>query len=93
MDIAKSILGVRDHQGYVGKEEHSVRPTIARHMEKYEPTQFLQRLGTKLESQGSDENELCEGAETLAISSSSGVRPCPGGPFSAIIPSMWYETW
>lgn len=45
-------------------------------------------MDTRLQSEESEENELCEGAaESLTIS--SGIRPVPGSPFSAIIASMW----
>lgn len=35
MDIAKSFFNVRDHEGYVGKEEHNVNILILYYLEKY----------------------------------------------------------
>ncbi|XP_043266479.1 small G protein signaling modulator 3 homolog [Venturia canescens] len=63
MEIAKSLFNVRDHEGYVGKDDHNKK---------------LQALGSEdeFDIEGSS---LCEDQ----------ISPAPGGPFSALTPSMW----
>ncbi|XP_071873185.1 small G protein signaling modulator 3 homolog isoform X2 [Bombus fervidus] len=63
MDIAKSLFNVRDHEGYVGKEDHNKKLETAASEDEFE-----------VEVSG-----LC--GEVLS--------PAPGGPFSALTPSMW----
>ncbi|XP_059611663.1 small G protein signaling modulator 3 homolog [Phlebotomus argentipes] len=63
MEMAKSLFGARDHEGYAGREEH------------------IKKLDT---AASEDDSELAEIAESLHL-----VRPSPGGPFSALTPSMW----
>ncbi|XP_074094148.1 small G protein signaling modulator 3 homolog [Cotesia typhae] len=63
MDLAKSLFNVRDHEGYVGKEDHNKK---------------LEALGSEDEYDG----DFNESSEDL-------ISPVPGGPFSALTPSMW----
>ncbi|XP_008551233.1 small G protein signaling modulator 3 homolog [Microplitis demolitor] len=63
MDLAKSLFNVRDHEGYVGKEDHN----------------------KKLETLGSEDE--CDA--DFNDSSEDLLSPVPGGPFSALTPSMW----
>ncbi|KAK0085922.1 hypothetical protein PV325_004216 [Microctonus aethiopoides] len=63
MDIAKSLFNVRDHEGYVGKEDHNKK---------------LQTIGPDDECD-TDINEIYDDL----------ISPAPGGPFSALTPSMW----
>ncbi|KAL7288961.1 hypothetical protein TKK_0016922 [Trichogramma kaykai] len=63
MDIAKSLFSARDHEGYVGKEEHE----------------------KSVKAAASDE----ETDDAAGGSNGEVLSPAPGGPFSALIPSMW----
>lgn len=63
MEIAKSLLQVRNHEGYVGREDHN----------------------KKVETAVSDDEYELEGAGL----SGEVLSPAPGGPFSALTPSMW----
>ncbi|XP_037817832.1 small G protein signaling modulator 3 homolog [Lucilia sericata] len=67
MEMAKILFG-RDHDGYVGRDEH---------------TKKLQTL--------SSEDDVLEELPTMMeeLSVVDGLRPNPGGPFSALTPSMW----
>ncbi|XP_068157829.1 small G protein signaling modulator 3 homolog [Drosophila tropicalis] len=71
MEMARSIFG-RDHEGYVGREEH---------------TRKLHDLTSACEKPDSDILQLPTMMEELKVS--DGLRPCAGGPFSALTPSMW----
>jgi hypothetical protein len=93
MDMAKSLFGSRDHDGYVGKEEHQV---CLKMNEKYAKNIHLRKINNmfliilqrKLDSHDSiDENELCDITEGLSMTES--ITPTQGGPFSALTPSMW----
>ncbi|XP_066590271.1 small G protein signaling modulator 3 homolog [Prorops nasuta] len=63
MDIAKSFFNVRDHEGYVGKEDHN------------------KKLDVSVLEEESDIEEAGLSRDRLS--------PVPGGPFSALTPSMW----
>ncbi|XP_039310704.1 small G protein signaling modulator 3 homolog isoform X1 [Solenopsis invicta] len=63
MDLAKSFFNVRDHDGYVGKEEHN----------------------KKLETAISEDEVEVE----IGSLCGEALSPAPGGPFSALTPSMW----
>ncbi|OXU22236.1 hypothetical protein TSAR_016879 [Trichomalopsis sarcophagae] len=63
MEIAKSLFNVRDHEGYVGKEDHD----------------------KKLETAVSDDEYDIDGSGL----GTEVLSPAPGGPFSALTPSMW----
>lgn len=63
MDITKSFFNLRDHEGYVGKEDHNKKLEITLFDDKGEV----------------EDTGLCEGI----------LSPIPGGPFSALTPSMW----
>lgn len=64
--MAKQLFGSRDHEGYVGKEEHA------------------RKLETAISE---DDNDFPEATDELSVV--DGLRPSPGGPFSALTPSMW----
>ncbi|XP_055849031.1 small G protein signaling modulator 3 homolog isoform X2 [Episyrphus balteatus] len=66
MEMAKSIFGSRDHDGYVGREEHAKK------------LQF---------NYSEEDNDLPDLIDELSVV--DGLRPNPGGPFSALTPSMW----
>ncbi|XP_063979790.1 small G protein signaling modulator 3 homolog [Diachasmimorpha longicaudata] len=63
MDIAKSLFNVRDHEGYVGKDDYNKK---------------LEALGSEDDCE-TDVNGFCDDV----------ISPIPGGPFSALTPSMW----
>ncbi|XP_015108431.1 small G protein signaling modulator 3 homolog [Diachasma alloeum] len=63
MDIAKSLFNVRDHEGYVGKDDYN---------------QKLETIGSEDDCE-TDLNGFCDDV----------ISPIPGGPFSALTPSMW----
>uniref|UniRef100_T1GYM0 Uncharacterized protein n=1 Tax=Megaselia scalaris TaxID=36166 RepID=T1GYM0_MEGSC len=66
MEMAKNLFGSRDHEGYVGKEEHN-----------------------KQQLNDSEEEPDYPDCITEEINVIDGLRPNPGGPFSALTPSMW----
>lgn len=75
MDIAKTIFGPKIPEGYAGKDDYNERVETAAGSDEDE--EVLPGL------QGSD--DAGEGLGVLE----SGMAPTPGGPFSALTPSMW----
>ncbi|KAK5639179.1 hypothetical protein RI129_011671 [Pyrocoelia pectoralis] len=71
MDIAKSLFNHRDHEGYVGKEDHNKREfELAMSEDDLEDEIFIEKFSE-------------------SITMNDMLTPSPGGPFSALTPSMW----
>lgn len=97
MDMAKSFFG-RDHEGYVGKRDHAVSAgEISRRnvLNTHSIIDFLTKIFSSIwfqrtiETAGMDDedNDVVDGINGIQINES--IRPAQGGPFSALIPSMW----
>lgn len=82
--MAKNLFGSgRDHFGYIGKEEHNVN--ILYFYQQY----VLHLVKKKLSFQNQLEFDDEYYPVTEEINVIDGLRPNPGGPFSALTPSMW----
>ncbi|KAL1461343.1 hypothetical protein WDU94_013248 [Cyamophila willieti] len=79
MDIAKSLFSSRTHEGYSGKQNYNqnVETALSEDEDGEDKTPSKE---VKL--------DMNSNAEKDTISDPS-ITPCPGGPFSALTPSMW----
>uniref|UniRef100_A0A8D8RWV6 RUN and TBC1 domain-containing protein 3 n=1 Tax=Cacopsylla melanoneura TaxID=428564 RepID=A0A8D8RWV6_9HEMI len=79
MDIAKSLFSSRTHEGYSGKQNYNqnVETAISEDEEGEDKSKEV-----KLDMNKNTEKD------TISDLSPS-ITPCPGGPFSALTPSMW----